>query len=150
MQCTLFALVVAISLGTTQASDSGIPSEYHGVWQITSATDDGNNQPLAEDRDGSLSAGECGILEIIICENRAIIVHTDGDAMVGRARVLTTRPDLKIEWLGFGYHAKQDGPRYALLKRLDENTLQFAFCDRGAGTINAKSGGHQFVLTATK
>ena len=150
MQCTLLALVAAISLGATHSSDSGIPTAYQGVWQRTSAIHDGNYQPLAEDRDGSLSAGECGMLEIIICDNRAIIVHTDGDAMVGRARVLATQPDLKIEWIGFGYHAKQDGPSYALLKRLDENTLQFASCERGAETVNDKSGGHQFVLTATK
>jgi hypothetical protein len=147
---TCIAMVAAVSLGTTCAVDPGIPTEFRGVWKITAASNDGVKRPLAEDPDGSLSAGECEMLEIIICETRAIIVKTDGNAMVGRARVIATQPELKIEWTGFGYHANQDGPIYALLKRVDEGTLQFAFCERDSQRVNSSSGGRQLVLTATK
>ncbi len=127
-----------------------VPQEFCGVWKINAATNDGVNQLLAEDPDGSLSAGECTMLEIIICETRAIIVQTDGNAMVGRVRVIATQPELKIEWTGFGYHAKQDGPGYAFLKRIDEGTLQFAICERDSQRVDSSSGGCQLVLTATK
>ena len=144
------ALSLAVSLGPKCAIDPGIPAEFHGVWKISSASNDGVNQPLAQDPDVGLRAGECDMLEIIICETRAVIVKTNGDGMVGRARVLASKPELKIEWSGFGYHAKQDGPSYALLKRLDDNTLQFAFCEPDAQHVNSSLGGQQWVLTATK
>jgi hypothetical protein len=127
-----------------------VPQEFCGVWKVTAATSDGINQPLAEDPDGSLSAGECGTLEIIIYENRAIIVETSGQAMVCRARVLTVQPELKIEFTGYGFHGKRDGPSYAILKRIDERTIQMAWCEADAQRVNATKGGRQFVYTATR
>ena len=124
--------------------------DFNGVWTITSATDDGVDQPLAEDPDGSVSAGECELIEIIICENRVVIVSTDGDAMVGQIRVLEKEPQLKIELTGFGYHAKQDGPSYAILQYVDNNAMQFSFCSKDAKRINSAVGGQQFVLTAER
>ncbi len=147
---TYIAVVVSASQASTNPTDVVIPPEFRGVWKITAATDHGVNQPLAEDPDGSLSVGECGILEVVICETRVIIVETDGDATVGQTRIIATEPELKIELRGYGYHAKQNGPSFAILKLIDEQTMQLAFCEQSSRRVNTSTVGHQFVVTATR
>ena len=72
--CTLIAVSLAVSLGPKCEVNPEIPAEFHGVWRTTSAINDGDNQPLAEDPVGSQTAGECEMLEIFICETRAVLV----------------------------------------------------------------------------
>ena len=63
-----------------------IPPKFSGVWRITSATNDGLDFPLAADPDGSHSVGECGDIELVLSENRLLIVSTDGRAMACETR----------------------------------------------------------------
>ncbi len=143
----LAILVVVSQVAFTRESES-LPIEYHGVWQITAASNNGAKLTTTEDPDGSI--GECEFCEIIICENRAILVKNDGRSIVGRTHALHRDPMLKIEFTGIGYHSKQDGPSYFLSKRFGNNSLQLAFAERDSQVIDSSLGGQQYVLTASK
>lgn len=144
------ALLFTSSSAAIDNPDKQVPDDFNGVWKIKSALNDGKNQPLAKDPDGSLSVGECGMMEIIITANRIVIVNTDGEATVGQFKILAQKPELKIKWTGFGYHAKQDGPIYAILKQTDKNEIQFSFSSEEQKRVDASIGGKQFVLTAIR
>ena len=126
-----------------------IPAKFDGVWRIKSATDDGLDYPLAADPDGSLSAGECKDIELILTENRLLVVSTNGEAMVLETKQVSDSKELKLELTGFGYHGKRDGKHYAILKRTGEKLI-FAWVDPNATEIDSSQGGKQIVYTAVR
>ena len=144
---TLIAMVAGYLAG--YQGGFRIPPEFKGVWRIASATNDGLNFPLAADPDGSLSAGECGDIELILSENRLLIVSTDGQAMACETREISDSDGLKLELTGFGYHGKSDGPHYAIMKRSGAKLL-FAWVDCKATKIDSSNGAKQVVYTAVR
>ncbi len=127
-----------------------IPAKYDGVWRVTSATNDGQDYPLASDPDGSLSAGECDTVELIFSENRVLIASTDGEAVVMESREVPNSQELKLELTGFGYqYGERAGPHYAIIKRSGPKLL-FAWVDSTASKIDSSKGGKQVVFTAVR
>jgi hypothetical protein len=139
------AIVVAIGL----QNDTEVPEEYVGVWQVTSAKNDGVEMPMPDNLDEVASTGECDFRELIICPSRLVIVSADGNATVAKVRVLVENNQLKLECTGIGYAATRDGTAYAILKVADDG-LTFAFVGKNVEQIDVANAKEQLVLTATR
>ena len=140
----------AFSYSDSQPAKTEIPSEFHGVWTVISALDDGTEMPMPANPGVSLSAGECNFSEIIVCKSRVIIVQNDGSAIVAKTRVLTSMPQTKIEMVAPRAHDKQQEPSFAILGSINTKKIQFAFCPKESKIVNNKKGGKQVVITATR
>ena len=118
----LICLILLNPLPNSSPTEDTIPKELEGVWIISAVTDDGVDQPRAPH--DSVSAGECADAEIVICNNRIVIIQKDGSSMACTAKVLTIEPTVKIEVVTGKYHDKDADRSYAILKRNgDELTL---------------------------
>jgi len=145
---TLVALILLHALPKSSPSDETLPKEFEGVWAISAVAENGVDQRLAKDPD-ALSVGEWDEVEILICENRIVIIKTGGSSMACKAKVLAIKPELKIEVTTGRCHDKDGGASYAVLKR-NGDELTFAWVPPEMRTINNKKGGGQIVLTAKK
>lgn len=124
-----------------------IPPKFDGVWQISSATEDGLALTLATN--GSRSAGEFADAELIFSENRLTVVRTNGEAIVVEMRKVASGNEMKLELSGLGNDGKADGFSYAIMKRSGPKLL-FAWVDSSATKIDSSQGGKQFVYTAVR
>ena len=124
-----------------------LPAEFEGVWKIVTITENGVDQPLATD--SSLSTGEWGMSEIVICEDRLITIDTDGSSMAGKARLLTTEPEAKIEVTTGICHDKQGDKSCAVLK-LDDDKLILTWGSPEIRVVDDAAGGDQIVIVARR
>lgn len=140
----LIALVLLNPHLNSQSAEAMIPSEFEGVWAISAVTEDGVAQPAPEDS----VAGADADVEIVICENRVVLVRHDGSSMVCKAKVVDTEPELKLELTTGICHDKKGDKSYALLKR-NGDELIFACVLPEMRVIDFQKGSGQIVMTAT-
>ena len=147
----LVALIACFLIGPVYSStvEESLPKDLEGVWMITGVTEDGVEQPLAKDPDGSVSAGEWRETEIVICKNRIVLINTDGSSMACKVKVLAIKPEVRIEVTTGVCHDKDGGSSYAILKRNGEELI-LAWVSPDMRAIDDEKGGGQIVFAATR
>lgn len=102
-----------------------IPSEFEGVWKITTVVyKNGEERPVPNDV-GQQVENEYPFVELIVVANRIVFVKSTGDSTWCRAELVDTDPDVKIKILAGTHDDKSQTPEYGLL-RLSGNELTFS------------------------
>lgn len=138
------ALLFIMSVAIQDRESTG--NEFDGVWSVNSIHQEGKAQTLEKNALGN-EAQTRREDELIICRDRIVIVDTNGFSMVGKMKLVATKPQTKYAVTTGTYHDKTGETTFVILVR-DKDKLTVAWVPPEATEIDASAVGKQIVITA--